>query len=68
VFGVSALLYVILLFFGIQAFGLIGAAVATALTMTLWNIWLNRLAWRRLHLHTSIVEAMVALPKRYTRA
>ena len=68
VFGVSALLYVILLFFGIQAFGLIGAAVATALTMALWNIWLNRLAWRRLHLHTSIVEAMVALPKRYTRA
>jgi O-antigen/teichoic acid export membrane protein len=67
VFGISALLYVILLFFGIQAFGLIGAAVATALTMALWNIWLNRLALRQLHLHTSIVEAMVAFLKRYQR-
>ncbi len=68
VFGVSALLYVILLFFGIQMFGLIGAAVATALTMALWNIWLNRLAWRQLHLHTSIVEAVIALPGRYKRS
>ena len=68
VFGISALLYVILLFFGIQTFGLIGAAVATALTMALWNIWLNRLTMRQLHLHTSIVEAMVALPQRWNRA
>ncbi len=65
VFGVSALIYVILLFFGIQAFGLNGAAVATALTMALWNIWLNRLAWRDMKLHTSIVEAMIALIRRY---
>jgi len=64
VFGISALIYIILLFFGIQAFGLIGAAMATALTMALWNIWLNRLAWRDMKLHTSIVEAMIALVRR----
>jgi O-antigen/teichoic acid export membrane protein len=64
VYGVSAGLYLILAFLGIRVFGLVGAAVATAMIMALWNIWLSVLAYRRLGLHTAIPAAVQALARR----
>jgi O-antigen/teichoic acid export membrane protein len=64
VYGVSAGLYLILAFLGIRVFGLVGAAVATAIIMALWNIWLSELAYRRLGLHTAIPAAVQALARR----
>ena len=67
VYGVSAGLYLILAYIGIHFWGLIGAAVATALIMALWNIWLSILAYKRLGLHTSIIAAALARTKRSAR-
>ena len=67
VYGVSAGLYLILVYFGIRYFGLVGAAVATAMIMALWNIWLALLAYDRLGLHTSIYAAMRSLIRRQWR-
>jgi O-antigen/teichoic acid export membrane protein len=60
VFGVSAALYVVLTYLGIRAWGLVGAALATALVMAAWNIVLTMDAGRRLGLQTSIVAAIEA--------
>ncbi len=62
VYGVSAGLYIVVAYVGITLWGLTGAAVATALIMAFWNIWLSTLAWKKLGLHTSIFAAMRALP------
>jgi O-antigen/teichoic acid export membrane protein len=67
VYGISAGLYLILAYIGIHFWGLIGAAVATALIMALWNIWLSILAYKRLGLHTSIIAAALARTKRSAR-
>ena len=63
VYGVSAALYILAAYVGILFWGLTGAAVATALIMAFWNIWLSALAWKKLGLHTSIFAAMRALPR-----
>lgn len=60
VFGVSAALYVGLAYLGIRWWGLVGAALATALVMAGWNIALTVDAARRLGLQTSIVAAIGA--------
>lgn len=58
VYGVIVLLNAILCFFGAHFFGLEGAAVATALSMGAWNIWLNTLTRRHVGVDTSIVRAL----------
>lgn len=67
VFGLSAALYVLLTYLGIRFYGLVGAALATAVIMAFWNIWLSADAARRLGLQTSIVAAVAALLPRRPR-
>ncbi len=55
VFAVSALLNLGLNALLIPAFGLVGAATATALTMVLWNVWLHALTVRRLGVWGSVL-------------
>ncbi|MEL6936225.1 MAG: oligosaccharide flippase family protein [Cyanobacteria bacterium J06607_17] len=57
VMGVSALVNVILNLMGIHFFGIVGAAMATAFAMALWNVWLYVLVVRYLGVRPSIVDA-----------
>lgn len=57
VMGVSALMNVILNFIGIYFWGILGAAIATALTMVMWNIWLYVLVVQQLGVRPSILDA-----------
>jgi O-antigen/teichoic acid export membrane protein len=57
VMGVSALANVILNLIGIHYLGVLGAALATAFSMALWNIWLHAIVVRRLDVHPSILAS-----------
>ncbi|MEO0985183.1 MAG: polysaccharide biosynthesis C-terminal domain-containing protein [Cyanobacteria bacterium J06639_14] len=57
---VSALANVILNLMGIHFFGIIGAAIATALSMAMWNIWLYSLVVQKLGVRPSILDAFRA--------
>jgi O-antigen/teichoic acid export membrane protein len=46
----------------IPLFGIVGAAISTALTMALWNIILHILVVRYLNVYPSIVYAIFAKP------
>ena len=54
VYGWVALIHVALLAVLVPAFGTVGAAAATALTMSLWNIWLHTAVVREINIHPSI--------------
>jgi O-antigen/teichoic acid export membrane protein len=58
VYGVAALVNVAANVAGIWLFGLPGAALATMLSVVLWNVWLHRLVSRILDLHPSIVSVL----------
>jgi O-antigen/teichoic acid export membrane protein len=58
VFGWSAFANVILNASGIHFFGVMGAALASVLTMVLWNTWLHQLVVRELGVHPSILAAL----------
>ncbi len=58
VYGWVALIHLALLAVLIPAFGMIGAAAATTLTMSLWNVWLHAEVVRRLDVHPSIFHAL----------
>lgn len=58
VFGWSALLNVVLNLMLIPRFGIEGAAVASAATMILWNVWLARLVRRNLNVDSSVLGAL----------
>jgi O-antigen/teichoic acid export membrane protein len=58
VVGCSALLNLILNLIGIPLLGVLGAALATAISMSVWNIWLNRLVIKYLGVNPSIVAAL----------
>lgn len=58
VMATSALANVILNLIGIYFFGIIGAALATALTKAMWNIWLYGLVVRQLGVRPSILDAL----------
>ncbi len=58
VMGCSAILNVVLNALLIPRFGIVGAAAATAVTMVVWNVWLWRLARRRIGVDPSIVGAL----------
>ncbi|HYC21717.1 MAG TPA: polysaccharide biosynthesis C-terminal domain-containing protein [Candidatus Bathyarchaeia archaeon] len=54
VFGWSALLNLLLNVIGIFLLGITGAALATAATMVLWNVWLHSKARRELGIRTRV--------------
>ena len=58
VLGWSALLNVAMNALGIYLWGLLGAALATALCTVLWNVWMHSLVARKLRLRPSIVSAL----------
>lgn len=58
VYGWSALINVALNAIGIPFLGITGAAIATAGTMTLWNVWLHRLVVRNLGVYASVISAL----------
>lgn len=57
VVGVSAVANVILNLIGIHFLGIVGAALATALSMAMWNVWLHALVVQRLGVRPSILAA-----------
>lgn len=54
VYGWVALAHVVLNVTGILLFGAIGAAIATAISFALWNVWLYVLVVKRLGIHSSV--------------
>lgn len=60
IFGVSAFANVVLNALLIPILGTIGAAIATAITMALWNIWLHVLVVKYLGVYPSIVATLVS--------
>ncbi|MBE9126165.1 MULTISPECIES: oligosaccharide flippase family protein [unclassified Coleofasciculus] len=60
IFGYSALLNVVLNAIAIPMLGTIGAAIATATTMAMWNIWLHILVVKYLGIAPSIVSTLAA--------
>lgn len=54
VYGYAALINVVLNGILIPIFGSIGAAIATSLTMAMWNIWLSVLVFRNLGIYSSV--------------
>jgi O-antigen/teichoic acid export membrane protein len=58
VVGLCAILNVVLNGIGIPYLGVLGAAIATAISMILWNVWLNRLVVKYLEIDPSIVGAL----------
>ena len=58
VIGYSAVLNLILNAILIPTVGITGAAIATALTMALWNIWLHQLVVKYLGIQPSIVATL----------
>lgn len=57
VMGWSAVLNVGLCIVGISGWGLNGAALADAITMIVWNVWLARIVIQRLGIHPTIFAA-----------
>lgn len=57
VMSISALANFMLNLIGIHFFGIVGAALATALSMAMWNVWLYALVVRQLGVHPSILDA-----------
>ena len=58
VMGCSAILNLVLNAILIPTLGILGGAIATALTMALWNIWLHQLVIKHLGVKPSIVSTM----------
>ncbi|MEM7760260.1 MAG: flippase [Cyanobacteria bacterium P01_A01_bin.40] len=58
VLGCSAVLNLILNAILIPNFGILGAAIATAATMSLWNIWLHHLVVKHLGVRPSIISTI----------
>ena len=56
VYGISAILNVIAVFVGIQFGGIVGAAIASSITIVTWNVWLHALSVRHLDIHPSILS------------
>lgn len=56
VYATSAVFNVIAVFVGIRLAGIEGAAVATGLTIVLWNVWLHQLAVRNLGIYPSVLS------------
>ncbi|GAB4386056.1 MAG: lipopolysaccharide biosynthesis protein [Elainellaceae cyanobacterium] len=59
VIGYAAVLNLVLNLLLIPLLGVLGAAIATAISMSVWNIWLNRLVVKHLDVNPSIVAAII---------
>ena len=57
IMGVTALLNLVLNLVGIHYLGVMGAALATAFSMMLWNVWLHTIVVKRLDVRPSILAA-----------
>ena len=57
VVGCCAILNLFLNWISIPYLGILGAAIATAISMSLWNIWMNALVVKHLGVNPSIVAA-----------
>ncbi|HEY4811131.1 MAG TPA: oligosaccharide flippase family protein [Solirubrobacteraceae bacterium] len=55
IYGWVALIHLVLLAVLTPVFGTIGAAAATTLTMSLWNVWLHAAVVRELNIRPSII-------------
>ncbi len=62
IFGCCAVINIILNAITIPLYGIVGAALSTALTMAMWNILLHILVVRYLKVYPSIVYAIFAQP------
>jgi O-antigen/teichoic acid export membrane protein len=62
VYGWTALAHLVLLAALTPAFGTIGTAAATTLTMSLWNVWLHAVVVRELDVRASIIFALRSPP------
>lgn len=58
VMGTTALVNIVLNLIGIHWLGIMGAALATALSMALWNIWLHALVVKHLNVDPSIIATL----------
>jgi O-antigen/teichoic acid export membrane protein len=58
-YGWTAALHVVLLAVATPAFGIDGAAVATTVSYTIWNVWLHTLVVRNLDLRPSIFYGLL---------
>ncbi len=57
VIGICALVNIALNFIAIPTLGILGAGLATGLSMALWNVWLNTLVVKHLDINPSVVAA-----------
>ncbi|MGB3511303.1 MAG: flippase [Microcoleaceae cyanobacterium] len=64
VFGYSAVLNIVLNAIFIPLFGSLGAAIATAFTVVVWNIWLFFLVVKYVGVNPSIFRGIFSLPKK----
>ena len=62
VLGWTALINVGLNLVGISFLGLLGAAIGTAVSMAIWNLWLYRLVVHHVRVRPSIVDAFQPAP------
>jgi O-antigen/teichoic acid export membrane protein len=60
VMGATAIVNVVLNLIGIHWLGIVGAALATAFSMMLWNFWLHTLVVKHLNVRPSILAAFHA--------
>lgn len=67
VYGVISLVNIPLCYAGVLAFGLNGAAAATALSLIAWNLWLHQLTSRRIGVRASILSALLIGRERRAR-
>lgn len=58
VVGTAAIINIVLNAVAIPIYGALGAALATAVSMAVWNVWLNRVVVARLSIRPSIVHAV----------
>ena len=58
VIGICALVNIVLNYIAIPRWGILGAGLATGLSMALWNIWLNALVVKHLNVNPSIIAAL----------
>lgn len=58
VFGISAAINILLNIVGIYFYGAIGAAIATAISMVIWNMWLYILVKKNLNIDSSIFSTI----------
>lgn len=60
VYAITALVHILLNATGISFLGTLGAAIATSISMILWNLWLYMLVVKKLGIRPSIIDAVLS--------